>query len=110
MSFLLKPISSAIISAVFYKDVRRRPFFYSWDGNRLHKKWLGSFFTEWDLVDITFGDYYNLGYDVAAVLEKNQDVYRIGIYQFIGFGFENMKTIDSGDGSFRSQIDLLFEK
>jgi hypothetical protein len=55
---------------VFYKDVRRRPFFYSWDGNRLHKKWLGSFFTEWDLVDITFGDYYNLGYDVAAVLEK----------------------------------------
>jgi hypothetical protein len=95
---------------VFYKDVRRRPFFYSWDGNRLHKKWLGSFFTEWDLVDITFGDYYNLGYDVAAVLEKNQDAYRIGIYQFIGFGFENMKTIDSGDGSFRSQIDLLFEK
>lgn len=95
---------------VFYKDVKKRPFFYSWDGDRLHKKWLGSFFTDWDLVDITFGDYYNLGYDVAAVLERNQDDKRIGFYQFIGFGFENMKTIDSGDPSFPSQLKLLFEK
>ena len=77
---------------VFYKDIRKRPFFYSWDGDRLHKKWLGSFFTDWDLVDIAFGDYFNLGYDVAAVLEKNNDSYRVGIYQFIGFGFENMDT------------------
>jgi hypothetical protein len=77
---------------VFYKDIRNRPFFYSWDGVQLHKKWLGSFFTYWELIDIAFGDYYNLGYDVAAVLEKNNDSYRVGIYQFIGFGFENMKT------------------
>ncbi len=77
---------------VFYKDVRNRPFFYSWDGENLNKKWLGSFFTDWDLVDIAFGDYYNLGYDVAAVLEKNDDSYRVGIYKFIGFGFVNMDT------------------
>lgn len=77
---------------VFYKDVRKRPFFYSWDGERLNKKWLGSFFTDWDLVDIAFGDFYNLGHDVAAVLEKNKDACRIGIYQFIGFGFVNMYT------------------
>lgn len=75
---------------VFYKDVRNRPFFYSWDGENLNKKWLGSFFTGWDLVDIAFGDYYNLGYDIAAVLEKNNDSYRVGYYKFIGFGFENM--------------------
>ena len=77
---------------VFYKDVRNRPFFYSWDGQRLNKKWLGSFFSDWELADITFGDYYNLGYDLAAVLEKNNDSYRVGYYKFIGFGFENMDT------------------
>ena len=49
---------------------------------------------DWDLVDIAFGDYYNLGYDVAAVLEKNNDSYRVGIYKFIGFGFENMETTE----------------
>ena len=77
---------------VFYKDVRNRPFFYSWDGEGLNKKWLGSFFTDWDLVDIAFGDYFNLGYDLAAVLEKNNDSYRIGYYKFVGFGFINMDT------------------
>ncbi len=77
---------------LFYKDVRKRPFFYSWDGKHLSKKWLGSFFTDWELIDIAFGDYYNLGYDLAAVLEKNNESYRVGIYKFIGFGFENMDT------------------
>ncbi len=77
---------------IFYKDVRNRPFFYSWDGERLNKKWLGSFFSDWDLEDIAFGDYYNLGYDLAAVLEKRDDGYRVGIYKFVGFGFENMST------------------
>jgi len=77
----------------FYNDYRKRPFFFSWDGKMLYKKWLGSFFTSWDLVDITFGDYFNLGYDVAAVLEKNEkNEYRVGTYNFAGFGFENMKT------------------
>lgn len=77
---------------VFYKDVRNRPSFYSWDGERLNKKWLGSFFTDWDLEDIAFGDYYNLGHDVAAVLEKSNDSYRVAYYKFIGFGFENIDT------------------
>lgn len=77
---------------IFYKDVRNRPFFYSWDGNSLNKKWMGSFFTDWDLADITFGDYYNLGCDMAAVLEKRNGEYRVGIYKFIGFGFENMSV------------------
>lgn len=80
---------------IFYKDFRKRPFFYSWDGKNLNKKWLGSFFTDWELVDLSFCDYYNTGYDVAIVLEKNKnDNYRIGIYNFIGFGFEHMKTIN----------------
>ncbi|MDD3751710.1 MAG: hypothetical protein PHU60_06645, partial [Tissierellia bacterium] len=77
---------------VFYKDIRNRPFFYSWNGEQLNKKWLGSFFTDWELIDIAFGDYYNLGYDIAAVLEKNNDSYRVSYYKFIGFGFENMDT------------------
>ena len=77
---------------VYYKDVRNRPFFYSWNGERLNKKWLGSFFTDWELIDIAFGDYYNQGYDVACVLEKNNDSYRVGYYKFVGFGFINIDT------------------
>jgi len=80
---------------IFYKDVRNRPFFYSWDGEKLYKKWQGSFFTDWDLVDITLGDYFNYGHDLAAVLEKNKnDEYRIGLYNFTGFGFLNITTSD----------------
>ncbi len=77
---------------IFYKDYRKRPFFYSWDGENLNKKWLGSFFSQWELVDITFGDFFNLGYDVVAILEKNEiKQYRVAMYNFIGFGFECMK-------------------
>lgn len=80
---------------LFYKGLSKRPFFYTWDGRSLNKKWLGSFFTDWELVDISFGDYLNTGYDVAAVLEKGKnEKYRIGIYNFVGFGFEHMKTIN----------------
>lgn len=78
----------------FYSDVSRRPFFYSWDGEKLNKKWLGSFFSSWNLKDITFGDYFGLGFDVAAVLEENENGQRrISFYNFVGFGFENIKTI-----------------
>lgn len=77
---------------VFYSDVRSRPFFYTWDGEKLKKKWLGSFFSLWSLKDIAFGDYFGLGFDVAAVLEENENKEcRISFYNFVGFGFENMK-------------------
>lgn len=79
---------------MFYSNVVRRPFFYSWDGEKLNKKWLGSFFSSWTLKDITFGDYFGLGFDAAAVLEENENKEcRISFYNFVGFGFENMKTI-----------------
>lgn len=93
---------------MFYKDFRKRPFFYSWDGEKLNKKWLGSYFTDWELVDISFGDYFNVGYDVAAVLEKSKDgEYRVGIYKFIGFGFEHMKTINIDDKSEWKNLENL---
>ncbi len=77
---------------VFYNNVMRRPFFYSWDGEKLNKKWLGSFFSSWQLKDIAFGDYFGLGFHVAAVLEENENgECRISFYNFVGFGFENMK-------------------
>ena len=80
-------------STLFYEDFRKRPFFYSWDGEKLNKKWLGSFFSDWDLKDIAFGDYFDLGIDAAAVLEENaKGEFRMGFYSFVGFGFENMKT------------------
>ncbi len=77
---------------VFYSNVIRRPFFFTWDGEKLNKKWLGSFFSSWKLKDIAFGDYFGLGFDVAAVLEENENGQcRISFYNFVGFGFENMK-------------------
>lgn len=95
----------------YYKDVRRRPFFYSWDGKNLNKKWLGSFFTDWELADISFGDYLNTGYDVAAVLEKSiNDEYRVGLYNFIGFGFEHMKTINAGNSPKDVSIERILMK
>lgn len=97
---------------LFYKEFIKRPFFYSWDGKNLNKKWLGSYFTDWELVDISFGDYFNLGYDVAAVLEKSvYNVYRIGIYNFIGFGFEHMKTVNIDNGIANINIkEILMKK
>jgi hypothetical protein len=78
---------------VFYSNVIKRPFFYTWDGEKLNKKWLGSFFSSWRLKDIAFGDYFALGFDVAAVLEENEDgECRMSFYNFVCFGFENMKT------------------
>lgn len=78
---------------VFYSNVIKRPFFYTWDGEKLNKKWLGSFFSSWHLKDIAFGDYFGLGFDVTAVLEENKDgECRVSFYNFVGFGFENMKT------------------
>jgi hypothetical protein len=82
-------------NTMFYEEIRKRPFFYSWDGENLNRKWLGSFFSDWELVDISFGEYFKTGYDVVAVIEKSQDdAYRIGFYNFVGFGFEHMKTIN----------------
>lgn len=96
---------------IFYKDIRKRPFFYTWDGEKLHKKWLGSFFTDWELVDISFDDYLNTGYDVAAVLEKSDSgEYRVGIYKFIGFGFEHMKTLIVDESNAGKNIEEILMK
>ncbi len=81
---------------MFYKDVRNRPFFYSWNGEKLIKKWQGSYFSNWFLEDIAFGDYFKSGHDYAAVLEKNDNnEYRVGIYSFTGFGFLNVTFYDT---------------
>lgn len=82
-------------NTMFYKDVRNRPFFYSWDGKTLIKKWQGSYFSNWYLEDITFGDFFDSGHDYAAVMEKNSNnEYRVGIYSFTGFGFLNVSVYD----------------
>jgi hypothetical protein len=101
---------------IFYKEVRNRPFFYSWEGGKLYKKWQGSFFTDWNFAGITFGDYFNLGRDTAAILEKNEDnLYRVGVYSFTGFGFlnitnsinyENIKDIKTINYNNKDEIKL----
>lgn len=75
----------------YYKDIRNRPFFYSWNGKSLYKKWTGSFFTELDLIDISFGYYMGTAWQQVAVLEKNKDnLYRVGLYNWTGFGFQKI--------------------
>lgn len=72
----------------YFKEVRRRPFFYTWDGKALRKKWEGSAFSSRYLIDITFGDYFNMGRDLAAVLEKDgEGKCYVSIYISADFGF-----------------------
>lgn len=87
----------------FYEDIRNRPFYYSWDGQRLQKKWTGSYFSEKDLIDVKFADLFESGRDETIALEKDsQGKYVVSIYGWLGFGF--VKIAESGP---YDQVDNL---
>ena len=78
---------------VFYEKVRNRPFYYSWNGKKLYKKWTGSFFSSKELIDVTFIDLLNKdGYE-TAVLEKDEEGrYTVSLYSWLSFGFIKLKV------------------
>ena len=78
----------------FYEDVRNRPFFYSWNGDELQKKWTGSYFSEKELIDIKLADLFGSGRYETIALERNKEgKYSVSIYSWLGFGF--IKTVSS---------------
>lgn len=88
----------------FYEDVRNRPFYYSWDGMRLEKKWTGSYFSDKELVDVKFADLFESGRDETIALERDsQGRYLVSIYGWLGFGF--VKTAESCE---HDEVDDFF--
>lgn len=72
----------------FYEDVRYRPFYYSWDGERLQKKWTGSYFSEKELMDVKFADLFGSGRDETIAIERDTEgKHIVSIYGWLGFGF-----------------------
>jgi hypothetical protein len=66
----------------------KRVFFYTWDGEALQKKWLGSRlsrrFDDFALYDINFD-----GWDELIALEAGErDMHRVAVYRWDIFGFE----------------------
>lgn len=91
---------------VFYEKVRNRPFYYSWNGKKLYKKWTGSFFSNKELIDVTFIDLLNKdGYE-TAVLEKDEEGrYTVSLYSWLSFGF--VKVTESGYYYNATSIDTV---
>ena len=80
----------------FYEDIRNRPFYYSWNCEKLQKKWTGSYFSEKELIDVRFADLFESGRDETIVLERNKEgKYVVSIYSWLGFGF--IKIVSSGE-------------
>lgn len=82
-------------NTVFHKEIRNRPFFFSWNGEFLYKKWTGSYFSKNDLIDIAFVDYFNKNNDEIAVLEKDEEGrYIVSLYSWLEFGFIKIAESD----------------
>jgi hypothetical protein len=80
----------------FYEDVRKRPFYYSWNCEELQKKWTGSYFSEKELIDVRFANLFESGRDETVALERDEEGnYVVSIYSWLGFGF--IKTVSSGE-------------
>lgn len=79
----------------FYEKVRNRPFYYSWNGKKLYKKWTGSFFSKKDLIDVTFVDFDELDGDETAILERDEEGrYTVSLYSWLNFGFIKIAKSD----------------
>lgn len=76
-------------STRFYQEVINRPFFFTWQGAFIERKWTGSYLSRNEYVDICFVDFDGDGYDEVAALERNEDgTYRVTLYKWLSFGFQ----------------------
>lgn len=79
--------------ALFHPVYDNRLFIYSWDGEKLFPKWLGSRLSS-PFFDFTFRDLDGDGIDelIALELQKN-GLKRLLSYKWQGFGFEGYKLL-----------------
>lgn len=77
----------------YYKDVINRPFFFSWNGEFIERKWTGSYLSHHELIDLAFVDLTGDGADEIAVLERRSDgTYQVSLYKWLNFGFEYLTS------------------
>lgn len=92
----------------YYKNVINRPFFFSWNGKFIERKWTGSYLSHNELMDLVFVDLTGDGADEVAVLEKTQSgTYQVSLYKWLNFGFEYLTT---STGHYSKQGVLKLEK
>ena len=77
----------------YYEEVINRPFFFSWNGQFIERKWTGSYLSHNELMDLVFVDLTGDGADEIAVLERTQEgAYQVSLYKWLNFGFEYLTT------------------
>lgn len=70
-----------------------RPFFFSWNGEFIERKWTGSYLSHNELMDLVFVDLTGDGADEVAVLEKTPaGTYQVSLYKWLNFGFDYLTT------------------
>lgn len=77
----------------FYKELLNRPFFLSWNGDFIERKWTGSYLSIREYTDLIFLDFTGDGYDEIAVIEKEENgAYQVSLYKWLTFGFEYLMS------------------
>lgn len=103
----------------YYKEVINRPFFFSWNGKFIERKWTGSYLSHNELMDLAFIDVTGDGADEIAVLEKTSSgTYKVSLYKWLNFGFDYLTTSKKSYGELgrlkietqngKAKIKLLF--
>jgi len=78
---------------LFYPEYDNRLFIYSWNGENLFPKWLGSRLSL-PFFDFTFRDLNGDGIDELIALERQRNgLNRLLSYKWQGFGFEGYKLL-----------------
>ncbi|WP_066504695.1 hypothetical protein [Abyssisolibacter fermentans] len=81
----------------FHPIMAKRPFIYSWEGNRLYAKWRGSRLSK-PFDDYIFVDIDEDGKDEIVAIELLQNGKKvINTYDWIGFGFEGKVQSEAFD-------------
>ncbi len=77
----------------FHPVLDNRPFLYSWDGNQLFPKWLGSRLSS-PFIDLALRDLDGDGRDELVALEEQRDgLKRVMSYKWYGFGFTGFRIL-----------------
>lgn len=94
----IKEISIGVYKKTkFHPIMAKRPFIYSWEGNRLYPKWRGSRLSK-PFDDYIFVDIDKDGKDEIVAIELLQNGKKvINTYDWIGFGFEGKVQSETFD-------------
>lgn len=82
----------------YYEEIINRPFFFSWNGLFIERKWTGSYLSHNELIDLVFVDLTGDGLDEIAVLEEtSRGAYQVSLYKWLNFGFDYLTSSKKKD-------------